>query len=114
MPDATTVDYLWKFIGPEGDASYATKDEALADFRKWHSDPDAAYDAVHKIDVSTLVPVATFGYKPDQVKTIKELCRHEGRSGVYRQLHERTHRGSPRGGRRAQGQRPWRPACAAS
>ena len=74
MPDATTVDYLWKFIGPEGDASYATKEEALSDFKKWHSDPDAMYDAVHRIDVSKLVPVATFGNKPDQVKTIKELA----------------------------------------
>ncbi len=73
MPDAVTVDYLWKFIGPEGDGSYKTKEEALADFRKWHSDPDAVYDAVHKIDVSTIEPVATFGFKPDQVKTIKEL-----------------------------------------
>lgn len=73
MPDAVTIDYLWKFIGPEGDGSYKTKEEALADFRKWHSDPDAVYDAVHKIDVSTIEPVATFGFKPDQVKTIKEL-----------------------------------------
>jgi homoaconitate hydratase family protein/3-isopropylmalate dehydratase, large subunit len=74
MPDAVTVDYLWPFIGPDGDGSYASKEAALADFRKWHSDPDARYDAVHRIDVSALVPVATFGYKPDQVKTIRELA----------------------------------------
>ncbi len=74
MPDAVTVDYLWKFIGPDGDKSYKTKEEALADFKKWHSDPDAAYDAVHVIDCSKLSPVATFGFKPDQVKTIKELA----------------------------------------
>lgn len=74
MPDQVTVDYLWPFIGPDGDNSYATKEAALADFKKWHSDPDAEYDAVHKIDVTKLVPVATFGYKPDQVKTLKELA----------------------------------------
>jgi 3-isopropylmalate/(R)-2-methylmalate dehydratase large subunit len=74
MPDAVTVDYLWKFIGPDGDKTYKTKEEALADFAKWKSDPDAEYDAVHTIDVSKLVPVATFGFKPDQVKTIKELA----------------------------------------
>lgn len=72
-PDQVTVDYLWKFIGPEGEKQYATKAEALADFTKWHSDPDAVYEAVHQIDVSMLVPVATFGFKPDQVKSIKEL-----------------------------------------
>ncbi len=74
MPDAVTVDYLWKFVGPEGEGVYKTKDEALADFRKWHSDADATYDAVHKIDAASIVPVATFGFKPDQVKTIKELA----------------------------------------
>lgn len=73
MPDSVTVDYLWKFIGPDGEGAYKTKEEALADFRKWHSDSDAEYASVMRIDASSLVPVATFGYKPDQVKTIKEL-----------------------------------------
>jgi len=45
MPDQVTVDYLWPFIGPDGDKTYATKEAALADFKKWHSDPDAEYDA---------------------------------------------------------------------
>lgn len=74
MPDRVTVDYLWPFIGPDGDKSYRTKKEALADFAKWRSDADAEYDAVHRIDVSKLVPVATVGYKPDQVQTIRELA----------------------------------------
>jgi len=74
MPDEVTVDYLWKFIGPQGDGSYKTKEAAVADFRSWHSDPDAVYDAVHRIDVSAIRPVATFGFKPDQVTTIKELA----------------------------------------
>ena len=73
MPDSVTVDYLWKFIGPEGEGVYKTKAEALADFTQWHSDEDAVYDAIHTIDVSKLVPVSTYGFKPDQVKTMKEL-----------------------------------------
>ena len=95
MPDAVTVDYLWKFIGPDGEKQYMTKEEALKDYRKWNSDADAEYDAVHKIDVATLVPVATFGFKPDQVKTIRELAGTKDRSGVYRKLHERSHRRPP-------------------
>ncbi|GHV93303.1 3-isopropylmalate dehydratase large subunit [Spirochaetia bacterium] len=73
MPDSITVDYLWKFIGPDGDNSYSTKEEALADFSKWRSDDDAAYAGVVDIDCSGLEPSATVGYKPDQVKTIREL-----------------------------------------
>ncbi|NLG16810.1 MAG: 3-isopropylmalate dehydratase large subunit [Fibrobacter sp.] len=69
MPDANTVDYLWPFIA--GD--YSSKDAALEEFRKWHSDPDASYAKELDIDVSTLEPVATVGYKPDQVKKIREL-----------------------------------------
>lgn len=74
MPDSVTVDYLWPFIGPEGEKLYATKEDAIADYKKWYSDSDARYEAVHTIDVSNLSPVATFGYKPDQVKTLKELA----------------------------------------
>jgi 3-isopropylmalate/(R)-2-methylmalate dehydratase large subunit len=73
MPDQTTVDYLWRFIGPDGDGSYATKEAALADFATWHSDADAVYAATVDIDCGSLEPCATVGYKPDQVKTISEL-----------------------------------------
>ena len=68
-PDQTTVDYLWKFIKED----YSSKEAALEEFRKWQSDPDAVYARTIDFDVSALEPVATFGYKPDQVKTIKEL-----------------------------------------
>lgn len=79
MPDSTTVDYLWPFIGPEGkdtnnETSYQTKEEALAAFKQWHSDLDASYASVHKIDVSNLSPLTTFGFKPDQVKPVSELA----------------------------------------
>ncbi|MDC7239094.1 MAG: 3-isopropylmalate dehydratase large subunit [Spirochaetales bacterium] len=68
-PDATTVDYLWDFIKED----YADKAAALADYSKWNSDDDASYAEVIDMDISALEPVATFGYKPDQVKTIAEL-----------------------------------------
>jgi len=73
-PDMTTVNYLWPFIGPAGEKLYATKEAALADYKKWISDADAKFEAVRDIEVSKLVPVATFGFKPDQIKTIKELA----------------------------------------
>jgi len=70
MPDMTTVEYLWPFISGE----YATKEAALADFTKWCSDDDAVYDQVIDIDVSTLEPVVTYGYKPDHVKPAREMA----------------------------------------
>jgi len=69
-PDATTVDYLWPFIKDE----FKDKAAALASYSQWNSDSDAEYDQVLSLDLSSLDPVATFGYKPDQVKTIAELA----------------------------------------
>ena len=69
MPDAVTVDYLWPFIS--GD--YPSKEAALADFQKWWSDVDAEYDRIMDIDVTSLEPVVTHGYKPDMVKPITEM-----------------------------------------
>ena len=40
LPDKVTLDYLWEFIAEEYDND---KEKALADFMKWHSDPDAEY-----------------------------------------------------------------------
>ena len=68
-PDQTTVDYLWEFIKDE----YSSKEAALEEFRKWQSDADAQYSEVVELDVSELEPVVTFGYKPNQVKTIREM-----------------------------------------
>jgi 3-isopropylmalate/(R)-2-methylmalate dehydratase large subunit len=73
MPDQVTVDYLWPFIGPQGDKSYTTKEEALKDFARWLSDDDAVYSNTVDLDCSNLEPLATVEYKPDQVKTIREL-----------------------------------------
>jgi 3-isopropylmalate/(R)-2-methylmalate dehydratase large subunit len=63
-PDRVTAEYLWPFI----QSQYATIDEAVSDFSRYHSDPDAEYARVINLDVSDLKPQSTFGFKPDQVK----------------------------------------------
>ena len=68
-PDMTTVDYLWEFISDE----FSSKEEALKSYQKYTADSDASYSQVITIDASTLVPVSTFGHKPDQVKPISEM-----------------------------------------
>ncbi|MDR1901375.1 MAG: 3-isopropylmalate dehydratase large subunit [Treponema sp.] len=85
MPDMTTVEYLWPFIQkkadgggaenyPEdGDKFYISKEDAMADFAAWCSDDDAEYTGVVEMDCSSLEPLATIGYKPDQVKPIRAL-----------------------------------------
>ena len=65
----TTVDYLWEFIKDE----FATREDALKDYSKWISDADAEYERVIEYDISNLEPMVTFGFKPDQVKTVKEM-----------------------------------------
>jgi 3-isopropylmalate/(R)-2-methylmalate dehydratase large subunit len=70
MPDRVTVDYLWPFIS----GSFASKEAALESYRAWCSDPDAQYDQVIDLDLSELTPLCTFGYKPDQVKSITEMA----------------------------------------
>ncbi len=69
MPDRVTAEYLWPFIQD----SYTTIEEAIEDFKKWHSDPDAGYASEMTIDVTDLKPQVTYGYKPDEVKDINEM-----------------------------------------
>ncbi len=69
-PDHVTAEYLWPFIKDE----YGSRDAAVDDFKKWHSDPDAVYEKTLRIDVSTLEPQVTYDFKPDQVKDISELA----------------------------------------
>ena len=70
QPDMVTVEYLWPFIEEE----YASKAEALADFQNWLADTDAGYDKVLDFDVSALEPQVTYGFKPDCVKSAKEMA----------------------------------------
>ena len=69
MPDAATVDYLWPHIEKE----FGDKQKAINSYAQWHSDEDAPYESSVTIDASSLEPVATVGYKPDQVKKASEL-----------------------------------------
>ena len=68
-PDMVTVEYLWEFIKND----YPDRESALRDCSRWISDPDAIYERIVDIDVSGLEPVVTHGYKPDQVKTVREM-----------------------------------------
>jgi 3-isopropylmalate/(R)-2-methylmalate dehydratase large subunit len=70
LPDMTTVEYLWPFIQEE----HASKEAALASFKQWHSDADARYEKTLDFDVSKLEPQVTYGFKPDCVKTAKEMA----------------------------------------
>lgn len=69
MPDRVTAEYLWPFIQEE----YASVEEAVADFKQYHSDPDAEYAKELQVDVSGLKPQVTYGFKPDEVKDIDEM-----------------------------------------
>jgi 3-isopropylmalate/(R)-2-methylmalate dehydratase large subunit len=68
-PDMVTVDYLWDFIKDE----FTSKEAALAEYSKFLPDADADYEKVIDINVAELEPMVTFGYKPDQVKTVAEM-----------------------------------------
>ena len=68
-PDMTTVEYLWEFIKDK----YPTKEKAFEEFKRFSPDPDAKYHDVIEHDISRLEPVVTFGFKPDQVKPVKEM-----------------------------------------
>ncbi len=69
LPDRVTAKYLWPFIKDQ----YESIDLAVEDFATWHSDPDATYDQEMALDVSGLAPQVTFGYKPDEVKSVTEM-----------------------------------------
>lgn len=69
LPDEVTLEYLWKFIRAEYNDD---KQKALADFKKWHSDPDASYVKTLEIDVSKIEPLVTIKYAPDQVILAKD------------------------------------------
>ena len=68
-PDKITTDYLWEFIRD----GYPDRAAAAAAFRQWWPDPDAIYEEVVVHDVSMVEPVTTFGWKPDNVKPVREM-----------------------------------------
>ncbi len=68
-PDGVTVDYLWPWIRTD----YESRDHALRAFMKLHPDSDARYGKVIDHDCSRLEPLASFGYRPDNVKPVREM-----------------------------------------
>ena len=68
-PDMTTVEYLWEFIKDE----FPSKEAALKEYSKWLPDADAQYAKVIDFDASKVEPVVTVNYKPDQVRTVREM-----------------------------------------
>ena len=68
-PDMTTVEYLWPFVKD----GFSSKDEVLEEYSRWYSDEDAVYEETVTIDVSRIEPMTTFGYKPDNVKPVREM-----------------------------------------
>ncbi|MCR5436379.1 MAG: 3-isopropylmalate dehydratase large subunit [Treponema sp.] len=68
-PDMKTVDYLWPFIKND----FNSKKAALIEYSKFKSDEDAQYIKTYSFDLSSLLPLCTYGYKPNCVKTVKEM-----------------------------------------
>ena len=64
------MDYLWPFIKDE----YDTPEAALTAFASYLPDADADYAQTIDYDVSSLTPMVTFGYKPDNVKPVAEMA----------------------------------------
>jgi 3-isopropylmalate/(R)-2-methylmalate dehydratase large subunit len=69
MPDITTVDYLWPFIKND----YTSAEEALKEYSCFTADADAPYSDTVLIDAADIVPLSTFGFKPDQVKPVADF-----------------------------------------
>jgi 3-isopropylmalate/(R)-2-methylmalate dehydratase large subunit len=69
QPDLVTARYLWPFIKDE----YESPEAAAESFARWRSDADAHYERVLTVDVSTLAPQVTYGFKPDLVKDVGEM-----------------------------------------
>ena len=68
-PDPVTVDYLWPFIKNEFDSPAA----ALAAYARYLPDDDAEYSQVIEHDISTVTPMVTFGFKPDNVRPVSAM-----------------------------------------
>jgi len=67
--DSTTVEYLWPFIKDD----FISKEAALKEYTKWNSDSDASYVKTYSWDLSALEPLVTYDYKPDCVKSVREM-----------------------------------------
>jgi len=69
MPDSTTVEYLWPYI----QGKFSSPEAALQEYNRFSADPDAEYSEIIEINAAEVVPLSTFGYKPDQVKPVADF-----------------------------------------
>ncbi len=68
-PDETTLAYArGRRFAPKGDLW----DQAAAHWRTLPSDPDAAFDAEHRLDASAVAPQVTWGVSPEDVIAIDQ------------------------------------------
>ena len=68
-PDAVTVDYLWEFISDD----YPGREAAIEAYHRYLPDPDAGYAEEIDHDISKLEPLVTYGFKPDNVRPVREM-----------------------------------------
>lgn len=68
-PDIKTADYLWDFIKND----FSCKEQAVESWKSLYSDSDAIYKEKYSFDLSDLVPLCTYGQKPDLVKPVSEM-----------------------------------------
>ncbi len=66
-------------------------------FKEIKPDADARYARVERFDAAKLVPTVSAPHTVDNTRTIDEVGRREGRSGLHRHLHQRPS-GGPQGG----------------
>ncbi len=69
-PDRTTVAYLWPHIRDE----FLSEDAALEAYQQYLPDSDAVYEDTITFDAARLSPMATYGYKPENVKPVAEMA----------------------------------------
>ncbi len=68
--DEVTVDYLWPFI----QSDFGSRSDAIEFYRRWRPDEGARYERVVHHDVTGLEPLTTIGFKPDEVRTVRETA----------------------------------------
>ncbi len=69
-PDLTTARYLWEHLRGQ----YHDAEAVLPDWQRWQPDPDAVYEKIVALAVDRLEPLATVGFRPDQVMPVRELA----------------------------------------
>ena len=81
--DDTTLEYIAnRPYAPQG----ALWEQAVANWRTLHSDEDARFDAVVRLDVGTLKPQVTWGTSPEMVVDVDEVVPEDGNPDYHHAL----------------------------